>query len=164
MAGYTSQQRVEIIKIYYRKSQSVASTLRAQLRIFGRNNLPSRSKIKRLVEKFDYTGTVQHVAVPTCRWSARSIENIAAAEASVEESPNVSLTRRSQAALWRRCGESWPTSLTNWKKQIDERSGGLLCILIRIECAFERPNHSEYSYAKKCQTFQRKCPILSGNI
>ena len=39
--------------------------------------------------------------------SARSIENIAAAEASVEQSPNVSLTRRSQAlgisgaSLWR---------------------------------------------------------------
>ena len=29
--------------------------------------------------------------------SARSVENIAAAEASVEETPNVSLTRRSQA-------------------------------------------------------------------
>ena len=61
----------------------------------------------RLVEKFEPTGTVQNFAVPVRQRSARSVENIAAAEASVEESPNVSLTSRSQAlsisvtSLWR---------------------------------------------------------------
>ena len=45
--------------------------------------------------------------MPVRQRSARSIENIAAAEASVEESSNVSLTHRSQAlgfsmtSLWR---------------------------------------------------------------
>ena len=45
--------------------------------------------------------------MPVKQRSARSVENIAAAEASVEESPNVFLTRRSQAlgisvtSLWR---------------------------------------------------------------
>ena len=74
MERYTSEQRVEIIKIYYRNSESVASTLRALRPIYG---------------------------------NARSIENIATAESSVEESPNVSLTRRSPAlgisvtSLWR---------------------------------------------------------------
>ena len=107
MERYTSQQRVEIIKIYYRNSESVASTLRALRPIYGRNNRPSRSTIERLVEKFESTGTVQNVPVPVRQRSARSVENIAAAEASVEESPNVSLTRRSQAlgisvtSLWR---------------------------------------------------------------
>ena len=43
---------------------------------------------------------------PVSQRSARSVENIATAEASIEESPNVSLTRRSQAlrisvTLWR---------------------------------------------------------------
>ena len=69
--------------------------IRSQLRpIYGRNNRPSRSTFERLVEKFESTGTVQNVSVPMRQ---RSVGNIAAAEASVEESPNVSLTRRSEA-------------------------------------------------------------------
>ena len=84
------QQRVEIIKIYYRNSESVTSTLRALRPIYGRNNRPCRSTIERLVNKFESTGTVQNVPVPVIQRSARSVENIAAAEASVEESPNVS--------------------------------------------------------------------------
>ena len=43
------------------------------------------------------TDTVQNVTVPVSQRSAHSVENIAAAEASVEESPYVSLTRLSQA-------------------------------------------------------------------
>ena len=110
MERYTSQQRVDIIKIYYRNSASMSSTLRALTPIYGRNNRPSRSTIERLVEKIEYTGTVQNVPVPVRPRNARSVENIAAAEASVEESPNVSLTRRSQAlgisetSLWRILG------------------------------------------------------------
>ena len=53
------------------------------------------STIARLVEKFEFTGIVQNVPEPVRQRSARSVENIAAAEASVEESPNVSLQRRS---------------------------------------------------------------------
>ena len=59
------------------------------------------------MEKFESTGTVPYVAVPVIQRSPRSVENIAAAEASVEENPNVSFTRRSQAlgisvtSLWR---------------------------------------------------------------
>ena len=87
--------------------ESLASTLRALRPIFGGNNRPSRSTIERLVEKFESTCTVQNVPVSVIQGSARSVENIAAAEAAVEESPNVSLTRRSQAldisvtSLWR---------------------------------------------------------------
>ena len=107
MERYTNQQRVEIIKIYCRNSESVPSTLRGLSPIYGRKNRPSRSTIERLVEKFASTGTVQNVPVPVRQKSARSVENFAAAEASVEESPNVSVTRRSHAlevsvmSLWR---------------------------------------------------------------
>ena len=61
MESYTSQQRVEIIKIYYRNSKSVASTLRALSSIYGR---PSRSTIERLVDKFESRGKLQNVVVP----------------------------------------------------------------------------------------------------
>ena len=62
--------------------------------IYGRNNRPSRSTIEHLVEKFESTGTVQNVPVSVIQRSTRNVDNIVAAEASVEESPNVSLTRR----------------------------------------------------------------------
>ena len=55
--------------------------------IYGRNNRPSRSTIERLVAKFELTGTEQNVPVPVRQRSARSVENIAAAEASVEPKP-----------------------------------------------------------------------------
>ena len=99
MERYARQQRVEIIQIYHRNSESVASTLRALRPIYGRN--------VRLVEKLESTGTVQNVPVAVRQRSARSIENIAAAEASVAESPNASLTAPFQAlgisvtSLWR---------------------------------------------------------------
>ena len=53
-----TNQRVEIIKIYYRNSESVASRLRALRPIYGRNNRP-RSTIERIVEKIETTDTVQ---------------------------------------------------------------------------------------------------------
>ena len=56
---YTSQQRLEVIKINYRNSES---KLRVQRLIYSRNNHPSRSAIERLVEKFEFTGTVQNVS------------------------------------------------------------------------------------------------------
>ena len=82
---YTSQQRVEIIKIYYRTSESVASTIRALRPIY-------LSTIERLVGKFESTNAVQNVPVPVRQISARSVENTAAAAASVEESPNECLS------------------------------------------------------------------------
>ena len=84
------RSKVEIIKIYYRNSESVASKLRALSLIYICNNRSSRLKIERLVGKFESTGTVQKIPVPVRQRSARSVENIAAAEASVEENPNVS--------------------------------------------------------------------------
>ena len=107
MERSTSQQRLENIKIFYRNSESVASALRALRSVYGRNNRPSRSTIERLVEKLESTATVQNDPAPVKQGSSRSVENIAVAEASVEESSNVSLTRPSQAlglsvaSLWR---------------------------------------------------------------
>ena len=104
MKRHRSQQRHEIIKIYYRNSESVVPTLRALRPIYGRNNRPSSSTIERLVyPQAQYKMFPYHMR----QKSARSIENIAAAEASLEENPNVSLTRHSQAlsisvtSLWR---------------------------------------------------------------
>ena len=53
MERYTSQQRVEIIKINYRSSESLVSVLKAQRPSYGRNNRTSRSTIEHLVKKFE---------------------------------------------------------------------------------------------------------------
>ena len=52
------------------------------------------------MEKFKSTRTVQNVPVPVRQRCARSVENIAAAEASVKESPNVSHTFSSVGRLF----------------------------------------------------------------
>ena len=62
---YTSQQRVEIIKIDQRNSASVASTLRALHQIYGHNNRPSRSTIQRLVKNFESTCVTGQTAIHT---------------------------------------------------------------------------------------------------
>ena len=47
MIKFTNQQRLEIIKNYYRNSESVVATLRALTPIFGRYNRPTRQTVPR---------------------------------------------------------------------------------------------------------------------
>lgn len=107
MVKYTKEQRLQIIKIYYRNSESVVATLRALTPIFGRNSRPSRQAIHNLVKKFESEYSLLDVAVPVRLRFARSVENIAAVEASVANDPNQSISRRSQelglseTTLWR---------------------------------------------------------------
>ena len=122
MGRYTSQQRVEIIKIYYRNSDTVASTLRALRPIYGRNNRSSRSTIERLVEKFEYTDTVENVRVPVRQRSVRSVENLALAEASVEESPNVSHTLFSCVVQLCYVGSKWFEMVRKVKKRLCQKT------------------------------------------
>ena len=51
MVKFTNQQRLEIIKNYYRKSESVVATLRALTPIFNRNNRPTRQAVRTIVNK-----------------------------------------------------------------------------------------------------------------
>ena len=69
---YTSQQRAETIKIYYRNSESVASTLRGVRPIYGRNNR-RRSTIERLVKKFAPQSTQRMSQSIYCK---PSLENV----------------------------------------------------------------------------------------
>ena len=96
MVKYTNEQRLEIIKNYYRNSESVVATLRALTLIFGRNNRPTRQAVRAVVNKFESTYSLMNVPVPVRQRTGRSIENIAAVSASVENEPNQSIPRRSQ--------------------------------------------------------------------
>ena len=107
MVKFTNQQRLEIMKNYYRNSESVVATLRALTTIFGRNNRPTRQAVRAIVYKFETKFTLLDVPVPKKSRIARSEEIIAAVSASNENEPNQSIPRRSheldivQTTLWR---------------------------------------------------------------
>ena len=88
MVKFTNQQRLEIIKNYYRNSESVVGTLRALTPIFGRNNRPTRQAVRAIVDKFETKFTLLDVPVPKRRRIARSEEIIAAVNASIQNEPN----------------------------------------------------------------------------
>ncbi|GFY70304.1 histone-lysine N-methyltransferase SETMAR [Trichonephila inaurata madagascariensis] len=96
MVKYTNEQRLQILKIYYRNSESVAATLRALTPIFGRNSRPSRQAVTSLVKRFESTNLLCDAAVPVRLWVGQCVENIAAVETSVANDPNQSIPRRSQ--------------------------------------------------------------------
>ena len=107
MIKFTNQKCLEIIKNYYRNSESVVATLRALTPIFGRNNRPTRQAVRAIVEKFETKFTLLDVPVPKRRGIARSEEIIAVVSASIQNEPNQSIPRRSQelgiaqTTLWR---------------------------------------------------------------
>ena len=107
MVKFTNQQRLEIIKNYYRNSESVVATLRALTPIFGRNNCPTRQAVRAIVDKFETKFTLLELPVSKRRRIARSEEIIAPVSASIQNEPNQSIPRRSQelgiaqTKLWR---------------------------------------------------------------
>ena len=96
MDKYTIEQRAQIVKAYYQNNESVRKTFRALREFYGRNNRPVESTIRRLVNKFESSGTVTDTIVPVRQRNARSEANIAAVNESVPENPNLSIPRRSQ--------------------------------------------------------------------
>ena len=107
MVKFTNQKRLEIIKNYYRNSESVVATLRALTPIFGRNNRPTRQAVRAIVDKFETKFTLLNVLVRKRRRIARSEEIVATVSASIQNEPNQSILRRSQelgiaqTTLWR---------------------------------------------------------------
>ena len=111
MESCMSQQRDEIIKIYYRNSESVASTLRALRPIYCRNNRPSRSTIERLVENLN--PQAQYNMFPLyreycCRWGFRWRKPKFVSHASFS-----SVGHRCDVVVANFAKCSWPTSLQN---------------------------------------------------
>ena len=96
MVKFTNQQHLEIIKNYYRNSESVVETLSALTPIFGRNNRPTRQAVRAIVDKFLTKFTLLDVPVQKRRRIAQSEEIIAAVSASIQNEPNYSIPRRSQ--------------------------------------------------------------------
>ena len=59
MVKFTNQQRLKIIKNYYRNSESVVATLRVLTPIFGRNNRPTRQAVRTIGIRYP---AIRHLA------------------------------------------------------------------------------------------------------
>ena len=113
MNKYKIEQRVQIIKIYDQNNESVRKMFRALREFYGRNNRPAESTIRRLVNKFQSSGTLTDMIVPVRERNARSKANIAAVNESVHENPNLSVPRRSQEL-----GISQTSTWRIWRKDL----------------------------------------------
>lgn len=96
MERYTVQQRVNIIKLYFENDKSLVATIRKVRAVFGGNNVPNPSTVKRLVEKFEATGSVLDVNHPTRCRRVRSEQNVSRIRDGVADNPKTSIRRRSQ--------------------------------------------------------------------
>lgn len=96
MNGNIVEERVRIIKFYHQNRCSVRGTIRALRDFYPTHNCPAESTIRRLVAKFESTGSINNQPTSIRHINARSIENIAAMRDSVWENPKQSISRRSQ--------------------------------------------------------------------
>ena len=94
---YTTQQRIKIIEAYF-ATKSVLLTQRQCRRDLGRNNVPNRRTIERLVAKFRETGSVTDARKGHSgrHRSAKVPENIQNFRERLKESPRKSTPRLSQ--------------------------------------------------------------------
>lgn len=96
MQRYTTEERIQIVQIYYENARSVTNTIRRLRVVFHQNHVPSDTAIRNLMAKFELTGSVLDVKTPLRHRNVRSVENIARVNESVTESPKTSIRRRSQ--------------------------------------------------------------------
>ena len=96
MERYTIEQRVFVIKNYFKYGESYAEVGRKYRTEYGRENCPSNVTIRKIVQKFVETGSVKVERSKTYRRSGRSDENIAAVSVSVVEQAKTSIPHRSQ--------------------------------------------------------------------
>lgn len=100
MDSYSIQQHVQMIKLFYQNECSVRATHRALRPFYGRHNRPTERTIRRVVDKFESTGSVNDRSTPVRQRNARSAENIAAVRESVQENPRQSISISSYSLVW----------------------------------------------------------------
>lgn len=75
MVRLTTEQRVLVVKTFYSHGESYAETVRNLRRIMGRKEAPNESTVRRLIAKFNETGSVKDVKILTRHRSRRSLFN-----------------------------------------------------------------------------------------
>jgi len=93
---YTKEQRVIIVKTLYKYGESYVETVRKLHGIFGRQNAPHQSTVKRMIKKFEETGSIMDSKLPVRHCTGQYLDNFATVSESVTESPGTSIHHRSQ--------------------------------------------------------------------
>jgi hypothetical protein len=96
MEQFTTEQRVLIVKTFYQNGESATQTVRTLRTNLGRNEAPNESTVRRLMTKFQTTGSVATAKPPGRNRSRRTEQQIAVVRDSVTLSPGKSIRRRSQ--------------------------------------------------------------------
>ena len=65
MERYMNAQRILGVKLFYQHGESFAATVCKLRSIWGHNNAPKESTVKRLMDKFAETGSVSDVKTTT---------------------------------------------------------------------------------------------------
>lgn len=88
MVSYSVEQHVQIIKLFYENGSLVRATFRALLPfyVYGRDDRSVESTIRRFLNKFGATRSVNNEPVPVRQRHAISVKNIAAVRKSVLDS------------------------------------------------------------------------------
>ena len=96
MKRFSTARRVVIVITFYQNGECATQAMRKLQTIFGKNEVSCESTIRRLVTKFETTGSVITVKSPGRKRSRRTEEQIVLMEDSVIASPQKSIRRRLQ--------------------------------------------------------------------
>lgn len=96
MEKYSNKERLIIVKTHYKNGESFAETVRQLRQVFGCNNVPNESTVRRLITKFETKFTLMDQKIIVRRRPCRSLKNIATVRESVAENQGTSIRHRSQ--------------------------------------------------------------------
>ena len=96
MERYTIEQRVFIVKSYYKFGERFAEAGRKYRTKYGTRKAPPDIAIRKIVTKFEETGNLEDARSKTYSRRGRSQENIASVSDSVAENRKTSIRRRAQ--------------------------------------------------------------------
>lgn len=94
--SYTKDQRVLIVKTFYKCGESCIRTTRSLQRIWGRRKVPNETTIRKLIKKFERSGSVMDMKSPIRPRSVRSLDKLDTIRRSVASNPRTAVRRRCQ--------------------------------------------------------------------
>ncbi|KAL4098417.1 hypothetical protein QTP88_023036 [Uroleucon formosanum] len=96
LLSLSKEQRVLIVKTHYQNGEHYAVTVRKLRTILGYHNAPNESTVRRLIKKFEESGSTQDKKISGRPRSGRSEANVTVVHDSVTVSPRKSCRRRAQ--------------------------------------------------------------------
>ena len=96
MVQFTIAQRLIIVKTFYRNGESYAATVSRLRATLGPNEAPNESTVRRLMRKFNETGSTVNIKSPGRHRSGQSEQNVAMVRDSVAVSAMKFVLLRSQ--------------------------------------------------------------------